>query len=307
MTTCLARIQAAIRLSIGADPAEATSTFQRQVSLFEQHLERQRADNRFDDPRPFIDELTHSFRALHASGATTLLEPDRSDRRRDYDQHFDPASLRIQLLLDELERSGRRDILNAHQTAGRALRQVTTLMAAAILVGLLLSLGSGYRLAHSIVAPIQALTRAARNLGQGDPTSPVQVTTRDELAGLASAFNEMAGQLERFRQSTSNNILRLHRTLQATLASFPDSVYVLGPNGTVELENLAATALPQNLNAAGTLPGALDALVANARASGASHLPSDFSEVICVRQESQDRFYLPRVWSCATPKAASSA
>jgi signal transduction histidine kinase len=101
--------------------------------------------------------------------------------------------------------------------------------------------------------------------------------------------------LQEFKRSTSAEILRLHRTMQATLASFPDPVYVLNPEGRIELENPSAVALSRDLTGGGELPPALEALVRNARASGVSHLPNDFNEVVCLRHDSQERFYLPRI------------
>jgi signal transduction histidine kinase len=295
LTLSLARMQSAVRLGIEADTDEASTAFRRQVAMFEAQLARQRQSAGAGRVRELTGELAQSFRALHAAGATTLAEGSRSNRRRDYDQVFYPASLRIQILIDELGQSGRRAILAANESAERILRQVVTLMAGAILVGVMLSGYAGYRFARSILVPIQTLTRATRELAKGEPTMPVQVRSRDELATLAAAFNEMAAQLQEFRRNTSAEILRLHRTMRATLASFPDPVYVLGPEGTIELENPSAVALSRGLSVPGDLPPALEALVRETRSSGVSHLPNDFNEVICLRHESHERFYLPRI------------
>jgi signal transduction histidine kinase len=295
LTLSLARIQSAVRLGIEADTEEANTAFRRHVATFEEQLDRQRQSAQAGRLLELTGELAQGFRALHASGATTLAEESRSNRRRDYDQVFYPASLRIQIMLDELGDAGRKAILAANEGAERILRQVTALMTGAILVGLMLSGYSGYRFAKSILQPIQTLTSATRELAKGEPTAPVVVSSRDELAALAAAFNEMAAQLQEFKRSTSAEILRLHRTMQATLASFPDPVYVLGPEGRIELENPSAVALSRGATEAGELPPGLGALVRTARASGVSHLPNDFNEVICLRHDAQDRYYLPRI------------
>jgi two-component system, NtrC family, sensor histidine kinase KinB len=295
MTLSLARMQSAVRLGIDSSPEEAGIAFQRHAARFEEQLDRQRQSIGSAEVRALTGEIAQAFRALHASGATTLAEDSRSDRRRDYEQVFYPASLGIQLLLDELGQSGRRSILVANESAEHLLRQVTVLMVAAILVGLTLAGYSGYQFARSILTPIQSLTRATRELGKGATTPPVVVKSRDELAALAAAFNDMAAQLQEFRRSTSAEILKLHRTMQATLASFPDPVYVLSPEGAIELENPSAQALSRSLTTRGGLPPALDALVETARKSGVPHLPNDFKEVICVRHDAQERFYLPRI------------
>lgn len=295
MSLSLARIQSAVRIGIDSSPEEASIIFRRQVARFEDQLLRQRSGAGSARVRNLTAELGVAFEQLRASGAKTLAAADRMDRRRDYDQVFYPATLGIQLLLDELGQAGRRAILVANESAERILRQVTVLMAAAILIGLLLSGYSGYKFARSIIDPIQALTLATRDLAKGEPTAPVVVHSRDELAVLAAAFNEMAAQLQEYRRSTSAEILHLHRTMQATLASFPDPVYVLNPQGEIELENPSARALSRGLNAPGELPTELETLVSNARASGVPHLPNDFSQVISLRHNAQEHFYLPRI------------
>ena len=51
-----------------------------------------------------------------------------------------------------------------------------------------------------ITAPVRALTKAARQLGQGDLSQRVKYTGKDELGELTNTFNSMAGELERTEQ-----------------------------------------------------------------------------------------------------------
>ena len=67
----------------------------------------------------------------------------------------------------------------------------TTLPLAALVSAVLLVV-----LSSSILAPVEALTRAVRRFGAGDRTARAEVRSRDELGELAAAFNSMAASLE---------------------------------------------------------------------------------------------------------------
>jgi two-component system OmpR family sensor kinase len=71
---------------------------------------------------------------------------------------------------------------------------------AAGLVGLgVLLLGSvlAWRLADRVIRPVSALTRTARTISETDLSGRIPVRGRDEVAQLASTFNEMLARLER--------------------------------------------------------------------------------------------------------------
>lgn len=52
-------------------------------------------------------------------------------------------------------------------------------------------------ISRSITTPLQELVRATRRIAQGDLGQRIQIHTQDELAVLASAFNDMGAQLQR--------------------------------------------------------------------------------------------------------------
>ncbi len=121
------------------------------------------------------------------------------------------------------------------------------------------------------------------------------VATRDEVGELALAFNKMAAQLQEYRQSTSEKIVRVHRTMETTLASFPDPIFVLNKDGSIELKNPAADGLMSSLQLKGQLPNRLQAIAGNTLESGENFLPDSFKEVISFRISGEDKFFLPRV------------
>jgi signal transduction histidine kinase len=206
-----------------------------------------------------------------------------------------PSGQTINLLLQKIHDLNHKAMLATSQNIRNITQEVTRFMIFGMVLALLFSAYAGYQLGRSILEPIQLLTRATRELGEGRLDQPVPVTTQDELGELALAFNKMAAQLQEYRQSTTEKIVRLHRTMEATLASFPDPIFVLDKEGRIELKNPAAEGLASGLHLESQLPDKLQAITRNTLASGENFLPDSFNEAITYRINNVDKFFLPRV------------
>jgi signal transduction histidine kinase len=231
---------------------------------------------------------------LKAVDAISSLDGPEQQRQA-YEQDVVPNGQTINLLLGKIHDLNHKAILATSQNIREKTQAVTHLMIFGMVVALLISTFAGYQFGRSILEPIQLLTRATRELGEGKLDQPVPVATRDELGELALAFNKMAAQLQEYRQSTTEKIVRLHRTMEATLASFPDPIFVLDKEGHIELKNPAADGLAYGLRLDGQLPDKLQAIARNTLASGESFLPDSFNEVITYRINDVDKFFLPRI------------
>jgi len=128
-------------------------------------------------------------------------------------------------------------------SAGDESRLVGRITRAALIAGLVAGVASlliAGLLAYQLLRPIQALTRAAEQMAQGDLSQRVQVHGGDELALLGKTFNRMATSLqhaEESRQAMTADIaheLRNPLAVQrASLEALQDGIYPLNP------ENLA--------------------------------------------------------------------
>jgi signal transduction histidine kinase len=96
---------------------------------------------------------------------------------------------------------------------------------------------------RSILQPVRALTRSAREIEQGNLDLVVQVKSRDELYQLAEAFNSMAATLRGFRRTDRAKLIRTQRTTQLAVNSLPDAIAIVNPEGTIELANDTAQKL----------------------------------------------------------------
>jgi signal transduction histidine kinase len=241
-----------------------------------------------------VRQLTADYQDLHDSIAASLRPPTAGGPAV---SRVTDIMLKVSIMRGELEkiRSLNYDaVLSANHAIQTAARQANRLVAAGLAVGLAFSIFFCYRIGRSILRPILALTGATRELGDGNLQGPVPVVTQDELGALAVAFNKMAGLLQKYRRSTTTEIVRLHRTMEATLASFPDPVFVLNPQGEIEMKNPAAASLAAALKLDNHLPVRLQDLAQSAMQSGQNYLPHDFATGLAFRYDGAEKFFLPR-------------
>jgi signal transduction histidine kinase len=231
------------------------------------------------------------LKAVDALGPTNSPE----SQLKVYEQEVAPCGQQINLLLEKIHDLNHQAMLETSQNIRTTTRMVARLMIIGTIIALLASAGAGYLLGRSILRPIQLLTQATREMGEGKLGQLVPVAGRDEVGELALAFNKMAAQLQGYRQSTSEQIVRIHRTMEATLASFPDPVFVLDKEGAVELKNPAADNLASTLRLDDKLPERLQAIARKTLESGENFLPISLKEAIPYRIGGEDKFFLPRV------------
>ncbi len=234
--------------------------------------------------RTFTNAL-EQLAVLHTPGSRSQI----------YDRAITPSLLAMNVALGKVLDLNRSAILATNQRIRDITRDMQRLMFAGLVVALIISAYASYHLSRFVLRPIQRVTAATRALGEGKLDQAVPVVSGDELGELALAFNRMAVQLKEYRQSTTEEIVRLHRTTESTLASFPDPIFVLNNVGRIELMNPAAAELASGLGLNGELPGRLQAIAQKTLASGEHFLPHSFDEVISQRINGAEKFFLPRI------------
>jgi signal transduction histidine kinase len=87
------------------------------------------------------------------------------------------------------------------------------------LIAVAIALIMTFLLSRRILAPVKALTSAARQLGGGDFAQRVQVKDSGEIGELATTFNSMAGNLERAEQLQRNMVADIAHELRTPLSN----------------------------------------------------------------------------------------
>ncbi len=114
----------------------------------------------------------------------------------------------IQQVDDFLDREISRNVSRVEQQGDRAMWAATILTFAALILGLALTL-----LSLLTLKPIRGLTAAARRIGTGDYSQPIEVRSTDELGVLAQEFDTMRRTLQHREQVLQQKQEELSRTL----------------------------------------------------------------------------------------------
>ncbi|MDF3059815.1 MAG: hypothetical protein K0R17_4030 [Rariglobus sp.] len=202
---------------------------------------------------------------------------------------------RMLTTLEELTQSDYAEVQTAATNAARLARASINFLIAAMVGAILLSLFLSYRLARSLLQPIQVLNDSAAALGEGRLDHDVPVTTEDELGELARSFNAMAAKLRAYRDAMTERVTRARRTMEATLTSTPDPLFVVNTDGHHEVRNPAAEAIAALPELAGGLPAALQEPLREVLLTGTHYLPTGYEHVITLHVEGGERHYLPRI------------
>jgi signal transduction histidine kinase len=275
------------------DPFGARRAFDEQRAAFTRELMAQSAGaaGRARGPmveyldRVFQDYATQAEASLHAGGPGSL-------------ESFQRSETSLYRVLSAIEELNRRDYASALQTAARAEQLAATtvnVLLGGMAVALVVSLMLAWRLSAFLMGPLKELTASVAAIGEGDLDREVPERSRDELGQLARAFNQMSGKLRAYREATLAKVLRTQRTMEATLSSAPDPVFVLDLDGTHAVRNPAAERLAQSPDFPATFPPGITGPLAQVMATGDHYLPTDYRHIVTFRVAREEHHYLPRI------------
>lgn len=87
------------------------------------------------------------------------------------------------------------------------------------LVAVAIAVAITFLLSQRTLAPVKALTSAAKRLGRGDFSQRVQIKDKSEIGELARTFNSMAGDLERAEKLRQNMVADVAHELRTPLSN----------------------------------------------------------------------------------------
>jgi two-component system, NtrC family, sensor histidine kinase KinB len=283
----------ALAFDAAADPIGARRSLDSQRAAFTRELMGQ-SEAAAGTPRAkLVEGLDTAFqgysdlcnRTLAAGGGGSLADLRVSE----------DALYRVFSALDRLTAS---DYSQSSETEREAERLATTavgVLSVTIGAAVALSLALSWVLASSLLTPIKALTASATALGEGNLDTQVPEFSRDELGSLARSFNTMAERLRAYRDSSLARVLRTQRTMEATLTSAPDPLFVISRDGVFEVRNPAAEELSKLPEFLFGLPSELARPLEKVLATDEHYLPTDYARVVTYRVGREDRHFLPRI------------
>jgi two-component system, NtrC family, sensor histidine kinase KinB len=277
----------------GRDPIGSRHALDESRSAFTRELMGQSATSAGTPRERLVNELDRAFqnfsalcdRALASAGAASL-----DDFRANQD-----ALYRV---FDSLNRLTATDYAASREVEAHAEHLESTAVGIlSVTIGAAVGLSAilAWALASSLLMPIKALTVSATALGEGNLDINVPVFSTDELGSLAKSFNTMATRLRSYREATVARVLRTQRTMEATLTTALEPLFVVSTAGVIEIRNPAAEELSKNPAFDSGLPEDLSGPLSIVLEKGEHYLPTDYSRVVTFRVGREDRHYLPRI------------
>jgi NtrC-family two-component system sensor histidine kinase KinB len=293
MRTTATLMSNALAFESPADPIRAKKELGDQRAEFTRELMSQSASSAGKPRAVLVSDLDAAFqdyaalceRTLASGGAGSLSDLAASES----------ALYRVFEKLDLLTEN---DTAESRRTERRAENLATTavgVLSVTIGAAVALSVALAWFLAASLLTPIKALTSSATALGEGNLDTQVPEFSSDELGSLGRSFNTMAARLRAYRDATMARVLRTQRTMEATLTSAPDPLFVVSKEGAVEIRNPAAEQLSALPEFSGGLPASLSGPLADVLRTDEHYLPTDYSRVVTFRVGRDERHYLPRI------------
>lgn len=161
----------------------------------------------------------------------------------------DPLSVRHQLLnndqygqalelvrnkINEMQLRYMAAVQSAEKTSRERAWLVSVLLGVIGLIILVIGFITAHIIARRVGQPIDALARAADQIGRGQFDVNLPKTPVLELASLSRRFALMAESLRQFQSSNVEALLAEQRRLQAVLDSIDDGLLIFGRNGLLE-------------------------------------------------------------------------
>ena len=214
------------------DPKALETSANQYLALLDEGMEHEREhklDNGFAQAREDYELFLEAFKEAHANALDIGSDQELSDRFN---------SLRNGLIEEH------RKALDNIYTAQSAARDRAIIIAALLgLVGLAVLI-IGFVTAHGIArrfgAPIEALAKAADNIGKGNFDLVLPLSSAAEMNLLTRRFGTMAEALRQHQATNVDELLAGQQRLQAVLDSIDDGLLMIDQQGRLEHLNPVA-------------------------------------------------------------------
>lgn len=284
----------AVAISRGeqGDPIGARQAYEEQRAKFRRHFMEQSVESTGMMRSSRLEKLDTAFTELDELGRKRLEGAGASLAAM---TQTEVALFNTLKAIEHIAEGDYAEVSAAAERARGLSRKSINFLIAAMTAAILLSVFLSFRLARSLLRPIQALQTSASAFGDGKLDDDVLVTSADELGELARTFNIMAAKLRTYRDAMTESVIRARRTMEATLTSTPDPLFVVANDGKHEVRNPAAEAIAALPEFSPGLPAALEEPLKQVLASGSHYLPTGYDQVVTLHVEGGERHYLPRI------------
>lgn len=259
------------------DLAALKASSEEYKKLLDEGIEHERAHNLqsgFAQARIDYDSFLSAFNQLHSRGITFSNDTDLTARFN---------LLRNGLIVEH--RKALQSIHNAQAAARERALIIATVLGLVGLAVLIIGFITAHGIARRFGAPIEALAKAADNIGKGNFEVVLPLSSATEMNLLTRRFGIMAEALRQHQATNVDELLAGQQRLQAVLDSIDDGLLMIDQQGRLEHLNPVAqrqlgwdeSRLGQPLGEALQRPELDQQLLTVLRGGGLERLPEDLN------------------------------
>lgn len=304
-----ATMTGALLALVTGDQEQSRKDFESGSQIFRKALDEENSrKTATDDEKKLLGTLGDSYETYIGKAHAFLQSPEKPELAwRGTAAKLGQETASLLDLTDQLATAHEHAISKGGKTSAEDINNTIRLLIFLMIVAVAAFLAAYFGLSRGLLNPLRSLTASIKQVGEGNLDQNVPVISKDELGVLAISFNQMASQLRQYQANTSVELMHLNTTIRATLASFPDPIFVLNSQGAVEFRNPSADQLAVKLLFSGVtrLPQNVDEKVEEVRAGGEDYLPTLFKDAIKFHFDGLDHYYLPRIVLLRDDKAVT--
>lgn len=292
------RLTGAVVMQMAGREPEGYSIFHQNAEILTENLNLISSLPPIPTRDRYIQRLREQVNILLSESERIISQPNaRSTAAVRYSQMLSPQVLEIAETADNLLKAQR---ASAQQRQAELLNQgwrAAILWWSATVFGGTAVVLAYRNLDQKIFTPVKEVKEGIQLVGEGELDQAVAVEADDEIGRLCSAFNDMAGKLRATRKGTTEQMMRLHRTMETTLASFHNAFFVLGKDRNIELRNPAADKLAVKLFLEGQakLPPVIYEHIDRVLETRQNYLPGNLRDALKFHIDNEEKFFLPRI------------
>src|SRR3984893_2530134 len=211
-------------------------------------------------------------------------------------QQIPALTLSITNVSEKILEQNEQQMFMANQAAEQKAKDSIRLLIIAMISAVIVFVLTYARLGHSIITPIQNLTKSIRELRSRDFAQSLPVEADDELGALTKEFNVMAEELRNFYRETDRKFIELNQVIRAMMTTLPYPIFILGDHDSVSRLNPAAERLMASLRSRGSMPEQIRKLLADASITGPDYRLDDLKQALLFRIDEQEVYFLPRIF-----------
>ncbi len=255
-----------------------------------------------DDLGAVIDELLENLHLLQDHTHIFYEIEEQSDFEefliRRYAEYLSPDILKMSEMLIAAQKLNSDELMRGGGVTQEGLLTNVRLLILLLIVMAVAVLYWAYLYAFRVFRPLQQLTQAIQRLGAEKWDQPTPTFSYRELGKFARPVNLVSYRMEEFKKAQREEVERAQRTLEASMASLAQPLFVTDPDGLILFLNPAARRF---LNAVGVdqdapgLPMELMETIEKAKSNDGDLSPRDLKRSIPFTISESEHYFLPQV------------